>query len=79
MIQIQASTKGFYGIVAAATGIGIIVVMVLNLATPSEFVVTHFYDSLKNVKVNLGLQLIARLIGLFILILFLLFIGLILI
>jgi len=68
-MQIQASTKGFYGIVAAATGIGIIVVMVLNLATPSEFVVTHFYDSLKSDNVFWGLQLIARLFGLFILIL----------
>jgi len=38
-MHIQASTKGFYWIVAAATGIGIIVVTVLNAATPSEFVV----------------------------------------
>jgi class 3 adenylate cyclase len=68
-MQIQASTKGFYWIVAAATGIGIIVVTVLNVATPSEFVLTHFYDSLKSDKFILGIQLIARLFGLIILIL----------
>jgi len=63
-MQILASTKGFYGIVSAATGIGIIVVMVLNVATPLDFVIKHFYESFQSDRVTFGLQLIARLLGL---------------
>lgn len=68
-MQNQASTKGFYGIVSTATGIGIIVVMVLNVATPLDFVIEHFYESLQRDRAIFGFQLIARLLGLFILIL----------
>ena len=59
-MQNQASTKGFYGIVSTATGIGIIVVMVLNVATPLDFVIEHFYESLQRDRAIFGFQLIAR-------------------
>lgn len=60
------SLKGLYAIAATATAIGVLVVFLLNVATPMDFIRARFGELTQQTGVPLVLAIIKRLLILFV-------------